>query len=165
MTEAQILTMFHDNPFGVAARSIKWVFSTCETVHFIGLCVLFGALLMFDLRMLGVLRRGTMKSALNYTHVAAFGLSLNVASGFILFSSNPKNYWTNPAFRLKMCLLLIAIANVIWFEVVERRKVLAMVEGADTDVDTKMVAGLSLLLWAGVLICGRWLPVTALGGG
>jgi len=165
VTEAQILLAIHDNPFGVAARGIKWVFSTCETVHFIGLCILAGAVLIFDLRMLGVLRRGSMKAALNYTHVAAFGLSLNIASGFILFSSNPKNYYTNPAFRLKMVLVLIAILNVLWFEVVERRKLLAMVEGADTDGDTKVVAGLSLLLWTGVIVCGRWLPVTALGGG
>ena len=165
MTQDQILALFHDNPFGVAARQVKMVFATCETVHFIGLSILVGAIMIFDLRMMGILRRGSMRSAVIYTQVAAFGLALNVASGFVLFSSAPANYWTNPSFRLKMIFLLIALLNVVWFEVFERRKVLALPEGADTDLPTKLVCGLSLLMWTAVIVCGRWLPVTAMGGG
>ncbi len=165
MTSAQILAFFYDSPFGIASRQIKGVFSICETVHFVGLCLLIGAILVFDLRMLGVLKRGSLKSALNYTHIAAFGLALNAASGLVLFSNKPSNYVANPAFQLKMLFLLLALLNVVWFETVERRKVMALAEGESTELGTKMAAGLSLLLWFGVIILGRWLPVTALGGG
>jgi hypothetical protein len=165
VTEEQILALFHDNAFGVAARQIKMVFATCETVHFIGLSILIGAIMIFDLSMIGVLRRGSLTSVLNYTHIAAFGLVLNILSGFVLFSSAPSNYWTNPAFRLKMVLLLLAVLNVAWFEFAERRKVLALRDGEDVGLPAKLVAALSLLLWTGVIVLGRWLPVTAQGGG
>src|SRR5688572_1406775 len=121
MTSDQILALFHNSPLGVASRNVQGVFSICETVHFIGLCLLIGAILVFDLRVLGVLRKGTLKSALNYTHIAAFGLALNAASGLVLFSNKPSNYVSNPAFQLKMLFLLLALINVVWFETVERR--------------------------------------------
>ena len=162
MTYAGLLLLIRDNPLGVAARTIRGVFSTCETVHFIGLSILFGALIVFDLRMLGVLKGGSYRSALKYNHVAAFGLSLNFVSGFILFSSDPIKYTTNPAFQLKMVLLLLALLNIAWFEFVERRKVEALPDGAALGAGGKIGAAVSLLLWTGVLICGRWLPVTAI---
>lgn len=164
MTPA-VLTFLHDSPFGTAARDIKWVFSTCETVHFIGLCILMGALLIFDLRMLGFAKSVAPKSTLSYTSIAAFGLTLNIVSGFILFSSNPANYWGNWAYRLKMGLVVLALINVAWFEVFERRKVSAMPPGAPMPFDTKIVAALSLLLWTAILVLGRFLPVTSAAGG
>ncbi len=165
MTSDQILAFFHDSPLGVASRNVQGVFSIGETVHFIGLCLLIGAILVFDLRILGVLRRGTLKSALSYTHIAAFGLALNAASGLLLFSNKPSNYVSNPAFLLKMSFLLLALLNVVWFETVERKKLLAIGDGEVADLGARIAAGLSLVLWLGVIVLGRWLPVTSLGGG
>lgn len=165
MTATQFLTPLYDSPLGVWSREIKGVFSICETVHFIGLCILFGAVMVFDLRILGVIKQGTIKSALNYTHLAAFGFALNAASGLVLLSNKPSNYLTNPAFLLKMGFLLLALLNVAWFEVVERKRCLALVDGAEAEVGAKAAAVLSLLLWVAVIVLGRWLPVTSLGGG
>lgn len=162
MTYSGLLTLIHDNPLGVAARTVRGVFSTCETVHFVGLCILFGAILVFDLRMLGVLRTGSYRSALKYNHLAAFGLGLNFVSGFVLFSSDPIKYTTNPAFQLKMGLLVLALLNVLWFEVVERRKFHILDDGAVAGAGARIGAALSLLLWTCVLVLGRWLPVTAI---
>jgi hypothetical protein len=64
-----------------------------------------------------------------------------------------------------MLLILLAGLNLVYFEVFERRKVLALGDGVATGLDTKIVAGLSLTLWTLVIILGRFLPVTALGGG
>jgi hypothetical protein len=165
VTGADIIVLIHESPLGVFTRDVRGVFTASETIHFIGLCLLVGALLIFDLRVLGVLKQGSLASAINYTRIAAFGLALNLVSGIVLFVSKPNNYLTNPAFQLKMGLLLLALLNVAWFSKVEHRKLLALPAGAPAPVGAKVAAGLSLLLWAGVIICGRWLPVTALEGG
>jgi hypothetical protein len=145
-------------------RKVMWLFPASETVHFIGLTLLFGALMVVDLRLIGVITL-PIRAALKFTHLAMAGFALNVISGIGCFASNPVNYYENPSFRWKMLLILLAGLNLAWFELVERRKVLSLPEGAATPLDTRVVAGISLLLWTGVIILGRFLPVTATGGG
>jgi hypothetical protein len=165
MTANDILVLLHDSPLGVASREIKGLFAACETVHFLGLCLMIGAIMVFDLRMLGVLRRGSLKSALNYTNIAAFGLALMLTSGIVLFSSKPADYVANVSFRLKMLFLALAIINLGWFHLVEHRKVMALPDGALASAGAKRAAAVSLVLWICVIACGRWLPVTAFYGG
>jgi hypothetical protein len=122
-----------------------------------------GALLIFDLKMLGVLPRGGIKAALRFNQIAGFGVGLNIVSGFILFSSSPERYWENPSFRLKMLLVVLALANVVWFELVERRKIVRLQDGEALHFGTKAAAALSLALWTAIIVLGRWLPVTGSG--
>lgn len=143
---------------GVMTRDIQWMFAFFETIHFIGLCILMGALLVVDLRLMGVLRFGSLRSVLSFTHVAIFGFILNLISGLGFLASAPYTYVNNPIFQVKLALIIVAGLNVLWFETVERRKVLALVEGVDTGADTKLVAGLSLVLWTLIIILGRFLP-------
>lgn len=162
---ANILDLIHDSPIGVMSRQVKGLFAVCETVHFVGLCLLVGALMVFDLRVMGVIRSGSISASINYTRIAAFGLALNIASGIVLFSSKPSNYVSNPAFQLKMTFLAFAILNVVWFAKVEHPKLTALTDGQPAPASARLAAALSLLLWLGVIVCGRWLPVTALEGG
>ena len=41
---------------GTQMRSIFWLFPLMETIHFMGLCVMFGSLLVVDLRVLGMIK-------------------------------------------------------------------------------------------------------------
>ena len=68
----------------------------------------------------------------------------------------------SPTFQIKMVLLVAAMINVVWFEVAERRKVEVLGDGAVPDAGAKIGAALSLILWLAILVCGRWLPVTAI---
>ncbi len=150
---------------GDMMRQVSWLFAMCETLHFIGLCTLMGALLIVDLRLIGVITKGTIKSTLNFTYLAMFGFALNLISGIGCFASNPTNYYENPLFRWKMLAILIAGLNLAFFELVERKKLLALPEGAALPLESKISGALSLVLWTAVIILGRFLPVTALGGG
>lgn len=143
---------------GVVARDIAWMFAFFETVHFIALCILMGAMLVVDLRLLGVLRVGSLRSVLSFVHLAIFGFALNVITGLGFLASSPYTYIDNAIFQWKLILIVVAGLNVLWFETVERRKVLALVEGVETGADTKLVAGLSLVLWTSIIILGRFLP-------
>ncbi|MDB5456534.1 MAG: hypothetical protein JWP92_2119 [Caulobacter sp.] len=158
MSEHEILTWIHNTPLGVATRDIIWLFPTFETLHFIGLCILLGAMLIVDLRLLGRFRSIPPAKVLVFSHVAAIGLAINVVSGVGFFAADPFNYWSNPAFQIKALLLVFAFANIAWFELGARKRILALPAGQDTDVVTKVTGAISLTLWFTILIIGRLLP-------
>ncbi len=153
-----MLAAIHDTGLGEMIRSVWWAFATLETLHFLGLCMLIGAMIVVDLRLIGHFKQASIKMVLPLTYIAIAGFVINTLSGIGFFASNPTVYYTNPAFRLKVLLILLAGLNVAWFELKERKKLLALPEGADPDRETKIVAMLSLMLWLGVLILGRLLP-------
>ena len=163
MLPQQLIKVIHDSWLGEFVRSIYWMFGALETVHFFGLCLLIGAMLLVDLRLMGVIKRGSLREVLQFTHIAIVGFALAFLSGISFFASSPANYNQNPLFWAKMAAVVLAGLNVAWFELVERRKVLDLPDGADPHPDTKLVAGLSLLLWATVIVLGRFLPLLGLG--
>jgi len=159
MTEAEILDWFSRLWPGPLARNSDWLFGFAEILHFIGLCVLFGALLLVDLRLLGFFRRLPVKSVLPFTQWAVIGFLINLATGWLFFTATPAVYWGNPAFQMKMAMSLLAGLNALVFTVVEHRKVAVLGPGEDTPPLTQVTAALSLTLWLGVLVFGRMLPV------
>ena len=46
MTEADILHWIRDTSLGVAVRQSRWMFATGETLHFLGLSLLVGGILI-----------------------------------------------------------------------------------------------------------------------
>lgn len=151
--------------WGVSAsiRDSWWAFPTLETIHFIGLCLFLGAMLVVDLRLLGVLKVGAVRDSLRFTKIAIPAFGLNLVSGLLMAISNPAIYAYNPMFWLKLALLVAAGANIAFFELVERRKVINLEDGVSADGPIRAVAALSLLLWAGIIAVGRLLPVTGIG--
>ena len=143
---------------GGVMRDVVRSWPLAETMHFIGLSILFGALLIFDLRMMGFIKAIPMRSALNFTRIAMVGFGINVVTGFAFFCAFPDKYWENPAFKLKMLMVVLAMLNVLFFEAVERRHVIALGPNADVSTGTKISAWVSLLLWTGILLAGRMLP-------
>lgn len=158
MSEQTILTWFHDLSLGAAARDVPWVFPTFETLHFIGLCVLLGAMLIVDLRLLGLFRDVPAARIMKFSNLAAAGLTVNVLSGIGFFAADPFRYWSNPAFQLKVLLLIAAFVNITAFELGAKPRVLALPIDADTGIGIKVMGALSLLLWFAILILGRLLP-------
>lgn len=144
-------------------RDTWWSFAACETLHFVGLCIFLGAMLIVDLRLIGVLKSGRMTDALRFIHLAIAGFLINLVTGTLMFISNPDNYWSNPMFKLKVALVLIAGLNVIYFETVERKKLQSLPGDAVAHDSVKPVAILSLVLWFSIIVVGRLLPVTGIG--
>jgi hypothetical protein len=158
MSEHDILAWIEGTRLGVATRDLPWLFPTFETLHFIGLCTLLGAMLIVDLRLLGRFRDVAPASVLKFSHVAAAGLAINLISGIGFFTADPFNYWSNPAFQIKVLLLMFAFANIAWFELGARRQILALPVGEDTPIAAKVVGAVSLALWFTILVLGRLLP-------
>ena len=137
----------------------QYAFSTCETIHFFGLCLLLGAMIVIDLRLLGMMKSTPVGAMLKFVPVAVVGFALNLLTGLCFIFYNPAGYATNWMFWLKMGLILLAGVNMLFFALVEQPRVLKTPAGEPFDAATRLSAFLSLTLWVAVIIAGRLLPV------
>src|SRR3982074_2975249 len=145
MTELQIINWFATLFPGPQVRASHWLFSFGETLHFGGLCVLLGAMLFVDLRLLGFYKSIPVKAVLAVLPWAIVGFLINASTGWLFFTLNPGLYWGNSAFRIKVLLILFAGINALIFTVVEHRQVAHVGPGEDTPTFTKATAALSLV--------------------
>ena len=158
MNEAAVLQWFHESGFGVLMVKVTWLFAVFETVHFIGLSIMMGALIVMDLTVMGFLPGIPLARALKLVPFALLGFALNLISGAGFFCFNPGGYWSNPAFRLKMLAVVLAGFNAAWFIFFEQHRLLARDSSQTAPWSAKTTAALSLLLWLAVMLAGRLLP-------
>jgi len=161
-TISRIVRRFEPSADGFAElmTTSKWWWAFMMDLHFIGLALLIGTVGILDLRMLG-LGKGIAIGEFSRRMIpwAGAGFLLNVITGFIMFAGAPNMFYHNRAFGYKMLFIAIAGLNVLVFYVTGvARKVEALGSGDDAPWSAKVVAGLSLFLWVGVMFWGRMLP-------
>ena len=139
---------------GEAIRNSIWLFPVIEAFHLVGLGVLGGAVLIVDLRLLGWGLRGQplTRLASDTERWLIASLLVMIASGVPLFLSEAVKCYYSFAFWVKMASLLL----VILFTFTVRRRVTHRAT-ATPALQQKIVALVSLMLWAGVGWGGRWI--------
>lgn len=145
------------------AVGYAWTWPTLESLHFIGMTLLFGALLIMDLRLLGFERGASVMSVDRLVPIAFLGFGINLVSGLIFLFGDPYRYVVNISFQLKMLLVLLAILNFLYYKFRIERLVINLGPGEDTPAMAKAAGGLSLVLWLGVLSYGRLIPYLGTG--
>ena len=162
----EFASWLHKTSVSVALQhQVSWLWPTCETIHFAGLAMLLGVAGMFDLRLLGFMRRVPISVVKEFMPFALFGFSLNLITGIIFVVSEPAQYFNNPTWWLKVTFLIIAGLNAMIFETAYGKRASLLPAGADTPTALKIIAGVSLVSWAGVLWAGRMLPFLGAGVG
>ena len=142
--------------WGLYVQSHSWVWPTCETLHFIGLSMLFAVVLTVDLRMLGVGKKSLSFAALyQLLPLGMLGFGLNLITGMLFFVSTPRQY-VGFLFFLKMALVVAGAFNVLYLMLLDEPW--TMGEGDDASTKTKLVAASAIAIWMGVLFCGHMLP-------
>lgn len=141
-----------------AMTTSQWLWPICETLHFIGLALLVGAAGLFDLRLLGFARSIPMRAAMQMRPWAAAGIVLNTITGTLFFVGAPDQYINNPAWWAKVAFLVVAIANIAWFETTHGRHMLEMAEEDPVPTTFKVAGAVSIVSWLLVLYFGRMLP-------
>jgi hypothetical protein len=144
---------------------VAWLWPTCETIHFAGLALLLGVAGMFDLRLLGFMKRVPISVVKDFMPWALVGFTLNLLTGMIFVISEPAQYFGNPTWWVKVGFLIVAGANAMIFETAYGRRAAAIPAGEDTPMSLKIIAGVSLIAWLGVLVAGRFLPFVGAGVG
>jgi hypothetical protein len=146
------------------ANGPQWSWPIMETLHFTGMCLLFGAIIVMDLRLLGFDRVATPHAALHtLIPLAIAGFSINLITGIVFLFGNPYRYAMNISFCIKAVLILLAGANAIYFWLKAMPILSRIGPHEDTPTSVKVVGVTSLILWASVLAAGRLIPYLGTG--
>ena len=141
-----------------AMRHSLWLYPIVETLHIAGFVVLVGSVAMLDLRLLGFSRttsvRGLARHVLPWTWTA---LLVVVPTGFAMFSTHAVEFLDNPALRIKLVLIVFAGLNAAAFHFGVYRGAPAWDRNQPVPGAARWAAALSLVLWLGVIACGRFI--------
>lgn len=144
-------------PWSVALHESIWGYPVVESAHVLTLCLFLGLAVMLDLRLLGVTLRSSpvsevMDRLLPWT---VAGFAVMVATGALLFYAIPVKTYLNIFFRVKVCMLIAAGINVAVFHRITARDLSAWEREPRPPFAARLAGGLSLTLWAGIVVAGR----------
>jgi hypothetical protein len=156
LADADWLIWLENSALSAVIRQWLWLYPIVETVHILSLAILFGSVAMFDLRLLGfschLLVTDMARHLLPWSYM---GFGFVVLSGFLMFAIDATEIAANPAFRLKLLLILGTGINAVVFHGGPYKSVKMWNRGVEAPIVVKMIAVLSLVLWTAVIICGR----------
>ncbi|MEX0405719.1 hypothetical protein ABGN05_08605 [Aquibium sp. LZ166] len=126
-----------------------------NAAHIFAIGALVTLVLIMDLAVLGRLPTagGDRAFAESFRPLALGAFALALATGLPMFAIRASEYAFNPAFRLKMLLLLLTGINLAIFALLDRK---ARIEGG-YQAAAKACAILSMALWPAILLCGRFI--------
>jgi hypothetical protein len=140
----------------------EWLFPIVETLHVISLAMVFGSIVMVDLRLVGATSRNSAMSRLSgevlpYTWGAFI---CAVVTGTLLFISKAHVYFYNLQFQLKFLCMFLAGMNMAVFHFGTYRRVLEWDDRHPPPHAARLAGALSIALWIGVIFFGRWIGFT-----
>lgn len=136
-----------------------WNVPLAQVVHILGIGATFGATLMLSLRVLG--KAGTHQTltaqADRYISWTWWGLLVIVISGLLMITAEPIRNMVNAVFWIKMVALLVVVFLSLGFQ--KKVRAAGVAGGADAQVSggMKSTAWIILVLWALIMLCGRWI--------
>ena len=133
-----------------------FVWPTCETLHFLGMSLMFGVLLIVNLRLLGWLRGMSFASVHRLLPFGLMGFGINFITGMFFFIAASEQYTQNVAFHYKVILLILAGVNYLVLTVYD--EAWALPASAEAPLSGKLLGGSALVLSIGVMYFGRMLP-------
>ena len=151
-----ILETIRDLPLGDLMRNSTWLYTFFLMWHFVGFTLLFGGLMVIDLRVLGLAKRIPLDLTMKFLPFVIIGFLINAFTGFAFFAFQPLALAINWSFKIKMILVALAGLNALFFTLVEEKKLKGLTEtGGSPDLAMKISAASSLILWVLVIIAGR----------
>lgn len=141
-----------------AMRQELWLYPSVEILHILGFVTLVGSIAMLDLRLLGLSRELSVRALARHVLPWTLGaLLVIVPTGLMMFTAHAADFVGNRAFVLKMTLILCAGANAAAFHVGPYRSVAQWDTRVPAPTAAKVHAAASLMIWIGVIACGRLL--------
>jgi hypothetical protein len=137
-----------------ALRESDVVYPIVLSLHLCGIAFFGGAILMTNLRLLGLtLRTTTIADVVRQLRPWKWAGFLTVVTcGVLLASAKADTYYPNTYFRIKILLLaLVGVHALVFRRSVYRNSAVIAPRNA------RLAACLSLALWLGILSMGRWI--------
>lgn len=152
-----------NTPLNGLVMNWPWTWVILETLHFIGLSILIGALLVMDLRLIGFFRALPVSATHQLLPWVFVGFGINLVSGVLFFFGDPGRYTINIGFQIKFFLIFLAGVNALWFFWKINRDMHTWEPYGGTTGLAKVIGFASLAFWFSVLIMGRLIPYVGTG--
>lgn len=153
---SDILHAIESSGVALYFRQSLWLYPAVEIIHIIGFSVLVGAACLFDLRLIGLARKLPVDECIRHLiRWARISFIAVLPSGIILFAVDATSIGVNPAFRIKLLLILLAGLNAALFHLYTARTIDDWNVGKMPPAGARIAGICSIILWFGVIACGR----------
>ena len=136
----------------------EWLVPAVQTLHILCIAIVLPAMALFCLRLvlLAGSSRHLTETARRRLPWAWWALGALLGTGLLLIFAEPRRELPNPAFQLKMAMLLAALVLTAW---AQRKGARGMQGGARAlgPVAVRWVGAIALVLWVGIAVAGRWI--------
>ncbi len=140
---------------GDFVRDTPWTWITAETLHFIGLSLLLGVMLLINVRLLGLAKHLPFSALDRLLPWAMLGFAINTLTGMLFIAASYGQYVASSTIYWKLLFVVLAAVNTLYFTF-DR----TWLQGPDRDAPalSKAAAVTAIALWVGVLYWGSMLP-------
>ena len=152
----QFCDWLSNTPVSQAIQDVAWVVPATQTVHILAIATVFYLMTVFDLQVMGVLARPQAPGwTTRPTRWLWGGLAVLATSGLVLILGEPKRELFSWPFRIKMLLVVAAALLTLVLARIAARPV--------PPLAARLVAGLVLVCWVAIIVCGRWIAYINFG--
>jgi hypothetical protein len=146
-------------PLSQTIQSVEWIIPAVQTVHILCVAAVMTAVLMMDLRLIGVGARdqGVAAVARRFLPFIWWPLPILLATGITLIIAEPARALENPVFLLKMGLLLAAAGITLACQIPLQRNAAFWELSVERRRAARVIASVSLPLWVAIIFAGRWI--------
>jgi hypothetical protein len=146
-----------DTWWATAIRESGYVYPFVEGSHVMALAFSVGAVLWFDLRLLGLtMREDRVSDVFNQVRPWMFaGFTVMFVTGVLLFAARATDAYASPYFRLKLALLVLGGVNIVLFHTTIDRQRDQWDAAGRPPARARLAGGVSLALWFAIIAVGR----------
>jgi hypothetical protein len=152
-------------PLSNTIQTTGWIIPALQTIHILGVAVLFSSAILVDLRIWRLLQRDVPLPDVARRFLPAIWLVVPVLliTGILLIIGEPRRSLLNSTFYLKMALLAFALVLTAGLQWSLSRAPESWDRNRGRRTAGRVAASVSILLWCGILFAGRWIAYTQAG--
>ncbi len=141
---------------GKSIMDRSWLWPASEALHFIGLWLILGIIVIVNMRLMGFMRSIPYSAVHRLLPWAALGLAINVVTGMIFVTGTPEQYGANISFLWKIIFLMVAGLDLLYITVFEGPW--HVEKDQSPPVRVKIAGATAIVSWILVMYYGRMLP-------
>jgi uncharacterized membrane protein len=148
-----------DSPASHFISDVLWIIPLVQVLHILAVAAVMSSVGMLALRIFGLagVQSPVAASARRFLPWIWVALAVLAISGTILITGEPGRTLNNPAFWLKMSLLVPAIVVTALFQRSVKRNPAIWTDGSASTLAIRGLTTLTLLVWLAIPVAGRWI--------
>jgi hypothetical protein len=148
-----------ETPVSQTIQNVSWIIPAVQITHIVCIAIVISSVFMMDLRLLNIAGRSqpTAAYAARFLPWIWYTLPILLVTGAILITGEPGRSLENPAFQLKMCLLIGAMITTAILQRPIGKEPAYWELTPGHKATGKVIAVISLVLWVGIVFAGRWI--------